>query len=428
MITQASHEMYQVTRLNNGLTIATAEMPQMTSVSLGIWASVGGRHEPAEISGVSHFIEHMLFKGTRKRSARTISQEIEGIGGDLNAFTSEEATCFYSKACADRFSEVLDVLMDMVLNSTFPAMEVDKERDVIKEEVAMCKDQPSSYVLELLNEIIWPDQPLGRSLTGTEETLDGLNRRKLMQYQKHHYVAPSIMVTIAGNIRHDDAVEAVMPYGRRFSDGKRPTFFAARNGQLEPNLHLFTKDAEQTQVAMGIRLCSRHDPFRYPLRLLNAILGENMSSRLFQVVREDYGLAYCINSYIGFFDDVGLMTITGGFDTSKVHQGLKLIGREMKRLKEKTPSVAELRRAREYVLGQLQLSMESTSNQMMWMGEQLLAYGQVIPMNEVETRLQEVKPRHIRAAAQQFFRPERLSLALVSPLRTERGLGKYLYL
>src|ERR1700728_334910 len=179
--------MYSVTKLKNGLTIATAEMPHMTSVSLGLWVGVGGRYEPPEVNGVCHFIEHMLFKGTRRRSARRISQDVEGVGGYLNAFTSEEMTCYHSKARHDRFDELLDVLTDMFLNSRFDPVDINKERGVIKEELAMYLDQHQHRVQELLNEILWPDQPLGRSLTGTEKTLDDLNRARLVGYQQNNY-------------------------------------------------------------------------------------------------------------------------------------------------------------------------------------------------------------------------------------------------
>src|SRR5689334_16683928 len=201
--------MYQVARIQNGLTVATAEMPHMASVSLGVWVGVGGRYEPVELNGVSHFIEHMLFKGTRKRSAKEISQAVEGIGGYLNAFTSEENTCFYSKARHDRFDELLEVLMDMFLNSVFDNSEIDKERDVIKEELAMYLDQPHQHVQELLNETLWPDHPLGRSLTGTEKSIDSIDRAKLLAYRRTNYVAPTTIVTAAGNLSHDKIVRAV---------------------------------------------------------------------------------------------------------------------------------------------------------------------------------------------------------------------------
>jgi predicted Zn-dependent peptidase len=317
--------MYQVSRHKNGLTIITAEMPHMASVSLGIWIGVGGRYEPAPLSGVSHFIEHLLFKGTQHRTAKQISQDVEGIGGYLNAFTSEENTCFYSKARHDRFSELLDVLMDMFLNSTFDPTEIEKERNVIKEELAMYLDQPQHHVQELLNETIWPNQPLGRSLTGTIETLDSMARSHLVQYQRTNYVSEGTLVAAAGNLSHEKVVKAISSFARHLPLGKRPQFTPAKNGQKEPAIRLFTKTTEQTQLAMGIRTCSRHDERRYALRLLNTILGENMSSRLFQVVREDHGLAYSICSSLSFFDDVGALTISAGVETEKLQKALKLV-------------------------------------------------------------------------------------------------------
>src|SRR5438309_209826 len=213
--------MYQVSRLNNGLTIATAEMPHMASVSLGLWVGIGGRYEPALLNGVSHFIEHLLFKGTRKRSAKEISQAVEGIGGYLNAFTGEESTCFYSKGRHDRLEELLEVLMDMFLHSTFARGEIDKERDVIKEELAMYLDQPHHHVHELLNEILWPEHPLGRSLTGTEKTIDALDRRQLVGYQRQNYVATSTLLIVAGNLRHERVLKAISRFAPQFPAGKR---------------------------------------------------------------------------------------------------------------------------------------------------------------------------------------------------------------
>ena len=258
--------MYQVTQLKNGLVVATAEMPHMASLSLGLWVGVGGRHEPAALNGVSHFIEHLLFKGTKKRSAREISQAVEGIGGYLNAFTSEENTCFYSKARHDRLDELLDVLVDMFLNSRFDPIEIEKERGVIKEEVAMYLDQPSHHVQELLNETLWPDQPLGRPLTGTAKTVDTLSRAELVGFQRSNYVIGATVIAAAGKLAHRQIVTAVSRVASLFPAGRRPRFSPSRNGQTGPRLRLFTKKTEQTQTALGIRTCSRHDERRFALR------------------------------------------------------------------------------------------------------------------------------------------------------------------
>jgi predicted Zn-dependent peptidase len=420
--------MYHVTHLKNGLTIATAEMPHMTSVSLGLWVGVGGRYEAAEVNGVCHFIEHLLFKGTKRRSARRISQDVEGIGGYLNAFTSEEMTCYHSKARHDRFDELLDVLADMFLNSKFEPAEIDKERGVIKEELAMYLDQPQHRVQELLNEALWPEQPLGRPLTGTEQTLDALTRPRLLHYQRENYVAGRTIISAAGRLKHKDVVKAVSRLEPRFPRGKCPHFVPAVCGQTMPAVRLFTKETEQTQIALGIRTCSRHDQRRFALRLLNTLLGENMSSRLFQVIREDQGLAYSIYSSLNYYDDVGTLTISAGLDVDNLTKTVKLIARELGQLTATRPTAAELRRARDYVIGQIDLGLESTDNQMMWLGEQLVGYGKIVAPEDIKQRISEVKAGEVRAAARDFFRPERLNLALVSPLKTDKGLVELLKL
>jgi predicted Zn-dependent peptidase len=418
--------MYKVTRLENGLTVATAEMPHMTSVSLGIWVGVGGRYEPAPLSGASHFIEHLLFKGTRRRSAREISQAVEGVGGYLNAFTSEEHTCFYAKARHDHFPRLLDVLADMFLDSTFDPVELDKEREVIKEELAMYMDQPQQYVQELLNATMWPDQPLGRSITGTEKTLDGLGRAQLMQYQKENYVAPATLLAAGGRITHREAVAMAKKYSRKFSRGALPRCAPAVSTQTKPGLRLLTKKTEQTQIALGVRACSRHDERRFALRLLNAVLGENMSSRLFQTVREEHGLAYSIYSANSFFDDAGDLVIAAGLDADNLEKTLKLILREMKRLRTQLIPAAELRRARDYLIGQLDLGLENSENQMMWAGEQWLGYGKIKHPDEFKKSLSTVTSVQVRAVARDFFRPERINLALISPLKSAHGMEKIL--
>jgi predicted Zn-dependent peptidase len=418
--------MYRISHHQNGLTVATAEMPHMASVSLGIWVSIGGRYEPAQLCGASHFIEHLLFKGTRRRTAKQISQGVEGIGGYLNAFTSEESTCFYSKARHDRFEELLDVLVDMFLNSRFDPVEMEKERNVVKEERAMYLDQPQQHVHELLNETLWPDQPLGRSLTGTEQTLDTMNREQILSFQRANYVSGATVITAAGRLHHKKILKAVTRFARQFSGGRRPQYVPATDRQSIPNIRLFTKATEQTQVALGIRTCSRHDERRFALRLLNTILGENMSSRLFQIIREDRGLAYSIHTSLNYLDDVGTLTISAGLETEKLQQVLRLIGRELQKLKENPPGIAELRRARDYLIGQLDLSLESSENQMMWLGEQILGYGKIISPSEIKQSLNAVKASEIRRVARDFFRPERISLALVSPLQSEVGLARFL--
>ncbi len=418
--------MYHITRLSNGLTVATACMPHMASVSVGLWVNVGGRYEPAALNGVSHFIEHMLFKGTKRRSARDISQAVEGIGGYLNAYTSEEHTCFYSKARHDRFQELLDVLFDMFLNSRFDPLDIRKEREVIKEELAMYVDQPQQYVQELLNHLQWPGQPLGRSLTGTEKTLDAMNRQRILGYKTSYYVAPCILVAAAGNLSAKEIVESVSKMERLFADGPKPQFTNAHWKQEEPAIRLASKKTEQTQIALGIRTTSRHDERRFALRILNTVLGENMSSRLFQTIREDRGLAYSVYSCLSFFDDTGDLAISAGLEGDNVSRVLKLILKELLRLRTERLTAAELRRARDYVIGQMDLSLENTENQMMWLGEHVLGYGRIPCAAAIKDRLAKVTAAEIRQTAEDFFRPGHLNLAMVSPMKSSKSVENLL--
>lgn len=404
-----------------------APMPDMASVSLGFWVGVGGRYEPAAVNGVSHFIEHMLFKGTRRRSARDISQAVEGIGGYLNAWTSEEHTCFYSKARHDRFDELFDVLADMLLNSRFSPTEMEKERGVIQEEVAMYLDQPAQHVQELLNALQWPDHPLGRPLTGTGRSVKDLRRADLLNYFRTHYHGRNLVIAVAGNFNPDHVTRAVTRLVRHLSIGAaRSQFDPISPLQSQPGWRLFNKDTEQAQLALGLRTCSRHDERRFALRLLNTVLGENMSSRLFQIVREDTGLAYNIYSSLSYFDDVGDLVISAGLDTDALPKVLRLIVRELRRLKTTALSAAELGRARDYVIGQMDLSLENTENRMMWLGEQILGYGSLVTVEEVKARLHAVRAADLRQVARDFFHPVRANLALVAPLKRDRGLVKLL--
>jgi predicted Zn-dependent peptidase len=253
-----------------------------------------------------------------------------------------------------------------------------------------------------------------------------MTRPQIVSFQHAHYVTGSTVVTAAGRLHHEKVLKAVTRVARQFTHGRRPPYIPAVVQQSSPQVRLFTKATEQTQVALGIRACSRHDERRFALRLLNTILGENMSSRLFQIIREDRGLAYSIHSSLSHFDDVGTLTICAGLETEQLPRVLKLVLVELKRLADHPPTLAELRRARDYLLGQIDLSLESTENQMMWLGEQILGYGKIISPSEIKQSLLEVKAGQIRSLAREFFRPERFSLALVSPLKSEAGLLKLL--
>jgi len=417
---------YRSTRLPNGLTVLTAALPHMASVSLGIWVGAGGRHEPAPLNGISHFIEHLLFKGTGRRTAAQISQAVEGIGGYLNAFTDEEHTCFYSRAQASRMPELLDVLLDMFLGSAFAPAEIAKERDVIKEELAMYRDQPAEHVHDLLNAAQFPAHPLGRPVIGTAKTLDAMGRTDLVGYLATHYVTGATVIAAAGDVDHDELVKLVSKRAKAFRTGDRRTHEPAPPLAAAPRIVSACRRTEQANLSLALRTSSRHDERRHALRLLNVLLGENMSSRLFQKVREENGLTYNIQSSLSLWADAGDIVVSAGLDPAQIERTLKLVVAELHRLRDVAPGRAELDRARDYVLGQAELNLEGTENHMMILGEQWLGFGRLVPLAETKAKLLAVKPSEVRSAARDFFRPERMTLALVSPRKTAAGLERLL--
>ncbi|MGA2220243.1 MAG: pitrilysin family protein [Verrucomicrobiia bacterium] len=418
--------MYRITQLSGGLRVATAEMPQMESVAIGVWVGIGGRYEPKRVSGISHFIEHLLFKGTDRRNAKQISETVEGIGGYLNAFTGEENTCYYAKASHKHLDTLLDVLSDMYLHPRFAVSEIDKERQVIKEELLMYRDQPDHYVHELLTEIVWPEHPLGRSLTGTPESLDAIHRATLLDFKRRKYVAANTIVAVAGHCRHDDIVARVQRTLSLSRNGAAPSFVPARDGQRAPRLRFLSKGVEQTHLALAIRGYSRKDPKRFAMKLLSVIVGENMSSRLFQAVRERHGLAYSIQSSTSFFADTGVLIISAGLDTKRLPKALDLVLQELRKLLRRPPSAVELQRAKDYSIGQMRLGLESTSNQMMWVGEHLLSYGLIHTPEEIERKIEAVTAEEVQSIATDLFRDNRLSAAVITPSKDDKAVADLL--
>ena len=413
---------YNISELATNVRVATAEMPAMESVAVGLWVGIGGRYEPKRVSGISHFIEHLLFKGTKRRTAKQISQTVEGIGGYLNAFTGEETTCYYAKASHRHLDTLLDVLADMYLNAKFAAADVAKERQVIKEEILMYRDQPDHYVHELLTETLWPGQPLGRSLAGTPESLDTIGRARLIDFKEQNYIAANTVVAVAGHCRHEDIVDRVeraLPLTRT---GRTPRFQPAQEHQRGPRLRFLTKNVEQTHLAIGIRSYSRQDERRFALKLLSVLLGENMSSRLFQTVREQHGLAYSIQSSTSYFADTGAFVISAGLDTKRLQKALRLVLRELKKIIRRPPTADELRRAKDYSIGQMRLGLESSSNQMMWIGDHLLGYGFIHTPEEIERKIEAVGTEQVQSVAAEIFRDRRLNAAVITPSKEERSV------
>ncbi len=406
---------YQETTLPNKVTVLSARMPQVRSVACGIWVGVGGRYESARQSGASHFIEHLLFKGTPKRSARAISQAIEGRGGYFNAFTQEEATCYYSRISAKHAWKTLDVLADMYLNPRFAPSDINKERGVIIEEIMMYRDQPHQLVQDFLGELIWTDHPVGRPLIGTPENIARMTRDEILAFKDRKYTGGNTRVAFAGMVNHEECVEKV---GEMFGALKKrpaPRYKPVDKDTRQRTLHVHKKEVEQTHLALGFRLFGRHDPRRFVLKLLSVILGENMSSRLFQVVREKHGMAYSVHSSMHMFEETGALVVSAGLERARTDKALQLIFGEFARMMDRPAAARELKRAKDYAIGQLEIGLESTINQMMWIGENNLSYRRLIQPDEVMQRIQEVTAEDIQQLARSIFKTKRTSVAMVTP-------------
>src|ERR1700678_1427042 len=402
-------------RLDQGAQLAVAQMPHVESVSVGFWLGVGGRHESRRQNGMFHFLEHMMFKGTTRRTAREISEEIEGVGGYMNAFTAEQMTCYYARASATHLRSVVEVLTDMLLRATFPAAEIERERGVIQEEIRMYEDQPSQLAQDMASSLLWPNNPLGRPLLGTSEIIRRMKRRDLLNYRRKFYHSGNLCITVAGKTDLAEVKELLRPLLRQFPTGPRATFKPASRRQTAPRFEVVRKPIEQTQFVIGLRGVSRHDPRRSAFRLMSVLLGENMSSRLFQNVREEHGLAYSISSGANYYQETGSFFINAGVENSKTAQAIRLTLQTVRHLARRAPSLRELRRAKGYTYGQMHLNLESTDNQMMWLGEGLLGHNRVINPDKLIRQIEAVTPEEVRAAAALLVHNERLNIAVVSP-------------
>lgn len=407
--------MYKKIALDNGLTIIMADMPAMESISVGVWIGAGGRYEEKSKAGISHFLEHMVFKGTKKRPAQALKEAIEGRGGALNGFTGEEYTCYLAKVLSKDAHIAVDVLSDMALNPKLSPDDFAKERFVILEEIKMYLDMPNHYVQELLAELLWPDQPLGMPLAGTSKTVSALTRDDLSDYKKAFYSPKNIVISIAGKLPVFNLVKVIEKNFKPASAMPRQEFVSADTVQKSPRANFFFKETEQTHIAMGLHGYSRFSEDKYKLDILHIILGGNMSSRLFQKVREEAGLAYEISSSIKHYHDTGALVISAGIDNKKVPKAVKVIIAELKKIKSGGVSKQEFIRAKEFYRGQVMMIFEETMHHMLWLGEKFMCADPEFRAKDVINKLDAVNIEDIRATAGVVLNSDKISLAIVGP-------------
>ena len=420
--------MYQKTTLDDGLHLITATMPHTPSVSICIFIGVGSRYEAEAEAGISHFIEHLCFKGTPERpTAREISQTIEGVGGILNGGTDKELTVYWCKVAQPHFQLALDVLVDMLLHSKFDPQDIERERRVIIEEINMSWDSPSHRVDMLIDELLWPNHSLGRDIAGSKESVAAITRNMMLDYLQGQYLPNNTVVAIAGDVQHREIVTAVSQALGGWTNQPPGSGYSAYEAQQNPRLHIERRDTEQAHLCLALPGLSLLHPRRFTLDLLNAILGEGMSSRLFTEIRDKLGLAYSIHSYVEHFLDSGSVTIYAGVEPQNLPVAIKAIVEQLSRLKE-TVSQSELSKAKESSKGRLLLRMEDSRNVAGWIGGQEILTGHILSVDEVVSIVDAITAEELKQLAQELIVDSQLRLAVVGPVASDEPLEELLKL
>jgi predicted Zn-dependent peptidase len=396
------------TILDNGIRIVTKRMPYARSVSMGVWVNVGARDELPSENGLSHMIEHMIFKGTRKRTAFQIAKAFDAIGGQTNAFTSFEYTCYHARVIDAHLEIMVDILSDIFLNSIFDDKEIEKERPVIFQEINMVEDNPEEYVHILSGNTYWGNNPLGRSILGTRENVVRFTAARIKNFFHRFYQPGHIVISAAGNISHQHLVDLVQPAFESVMPGNGLP--RRRTPRCHPQVNIHYRDLEQVHICLGTKGISITDPRRYAFSLLNTILGGNMSSRLFQKIREGRGLAYAVYSYISSFVDTGIFGTYVAVQPNHVLEATKLILKEMDELKKSRVDKTELKDAIDYTKGNLLLASESIDSQMVRLAQNEINFGHHIPLQTVMDHIESVTDEDIIHLAESLIQRSRIGL------------------
>jgi predicted Zn-dependent peptidase len=409
--------MHHKTVLKNGVRILSEKLEHFRSVSLGIWVNVGSREEKAQENGISHFIEHMIFKGTQSRNSLEIAKQLDAIGGLSNAFTGKETTCFHSRVLDKHFSSLAEILLDIFLNSAFDPVEMDRERQVILQEINMVEDTPDEQVHVLFNHLFWMKHPLGMSILGTGETVSGIDKESILHYIKKFYTPDRITIAAAGNIDHD----VLLGYFQPLFESIEPTHES--HPRIVPDIHggvlCHYKETEQVHICLGGKAPHLSSDLRFAGAILNTILGGSMSSRLFQEIREKRGLAYSVYSFLSGYIDTGLFGVYVGTDPKEVNSVLGLVNREIKKILKGELSESDLAEAREHLIGGILLGAESPDSRMMRLAKNEYVFGRYVDFDEMVAKLEKVTIEDMIAVAKETFRDQAVSLVVLGPTKEE---------
>lgn len=410
-------EMYQKTELENGIKIITEKLEQFRSVSLGIWVGTGSRDEDQKNNGVSHFIEHMIFKGTSSRDSLSIAKELDAIGGLSNAFTGKEYTCFHSKVLNKHLPVLAEILSDIFLNSSFESQNIDRERQVILQEIGMIEDSPEEYIHELFNNMFYKNHPLSLPVLGTVKSISSINRDRLIDHKKRFFGPDKIIIAATGDVEHENIVdyfkplfESVEPVTSRVKD---------RLPENKSNILCCHRNLEQTHICMGGRAPSLSSSLRFASALLNTILGGNMSSRLFQEIREKRALAYSIYSFLSAYSDTGILGVCLATDPREVNNVLKVVNGEIVKIQDGEVSQKDLDAAREHLMGGILLSSESTDSRMIRLAKNEFIFKRHIDYDELVAELEKVTVDDVITCAKGAFVPGGVTITTLGPFKEE---------
>ena len=410
--------MYQKTVLQNGIRIVTEKIPYFHSVSTGIWVNVGSRDEQESERGITHLIEHMFFKGTEHRSALDIAKQLDAVGGLANAYTSKEQVCLHAKVLDKHLPLVVDILTDIFLNSVFDPSEIDRERQVILQEISMIEDTPDEYVHILLQELFWKDNPLGWPIYGTAEQVQEIGKDNILTYVRRTFHPRRIVIAAAGNVEHQAFVDLVAPRMETLNGS------SANLDRHTPEDHhlvkIIPKNLEQVQLCLGWRGCSNLDENRFACHLLNVVLGSSMSSRLFQEVRERRGLAYSIYSFINSHEDTGMLGVYTGTSMEQVQETLDIIYDELVRLTREPISEAEIIAAKEHLKGSMYLNAEGTDSRVNRLAKNETLFGRLVPFEEIEEKIEMTTSQSIQEWFRSVFGSQNLAALLFGPVQSDQ--------
>ena len=406
--------MYYKSVLSNGIRVVSEPIPYVKSVTLGIWVGTGSRYEQEVNHGVSHFIEHLMFKGTESRTAKDIAELVDAVGGQLNAFTAKEYTCYYIKILDTHLELAMDILSDMLISSKFADEDIKREREVVLEEVTMYEDSPDELVHDIYLDHVWAGHPLGRNILGSVDSINRLDRNAVIKYYQEFYTPDNIVIAAAGNMTHEGLLRLAEKYFGAITGNKRQIL--PTPPILTPSQGIHTKDTEQVHLCLGTISVPQNSPDIYAVHILNNLLGGGMSSRLFQSIREERGLAYSVYSYQTNYSDAGLFTVYAGTRPSNTSKVLELILQNIVELKNSGITKDDLTKTKEQLKGSLLLGLESSNSRMSRIGKMELTIGKHITLDEIVAKIEQVSLNDLKNMCDKLFNQETLCFAALGPL------------